>query len=537
MLTADQAGKTYVGYGDGVQMFDWIDGTIPAKEVPREAMFEGRAGTGKTRMIAEWIKVMCATFPDSKGLVMRETRKSLNDSFLPVWENEVWGKEHPVITSGPRAAYRDSYEHPMLGGKVVLGGFDDPGKWYSSSWNWIYFCEMQQTWVDKWESLHRGLRAQGTPFRILLGDCNPADEWHWANQRANDGVLHRIVAQFTDNPTLFDHDKYNDLVDGGMSPDEAAVASWREFGIEFLTRLRENTHGPLLESLFYGKWTSTHGRVWEPWDPHVHHIVATVEEDDGRFFVRCPAWDHPDPDTGELIESRRELHKFFGAADVGMVDAGVGQVWGLDGDSRMYMVAEIYKTGHDHRQWADMWAELMDEFPIRFILTDHDLDYQAALNHKLRAHNKGRPIARGWSKTRGVTNEKAGIDEVRVQLKERPDGTRGMYLLQDCLRFGADEGLRQARLPWQTFMEIGAYVYPEPVPGKILPHGGEIPDPRCIDHGCDTIRGAATWNRDHSKVRLAKPPHFAPESLNAKLGLNAWFTKQGIPVPGPPRSR
>jgi len=520
-VTAYNAGKTYVAYGEGVQMFDWIDGTIPADQVPQEAMFEGVAGCGKTRMVGEWIKAMCAAFPLSQGLVLRETRKSLNETFLPIWEQEVWSVDHPIILDGPKAAYRDEYSHPMLGGRVVLGGFDEPRKWYSSQWNWIYFCEMQETWADKWQSLHRGLRRQGTPFRILLGDCNPEDEWHWANQRAIDGVLHRIVGRFVDNPMLFDHDKYKACGD--------ASKSWTDFGIEYLTRLIETMDGAILQRLFYGQWCSAAGRVWRPWDPREHMIRAEVEHDDGRYFLRCPRWDTIDQDTGELVECRRELFKFFGAADIGHEEPGVAQVWALDADDRMYMVAEVYKTQHDHREWAEFWAELMDEFPIRFILTDHDHDYVKAINHKLRVNPKGKPLARFWSKTRGITNEKAGIDEARQRMKQRGDGSRGLYLLKDCLRFGVDPELQRARLPWQTHMEIGSYVYPENVPGKITPHGGEIPDPRCIDHGCDTLRGACTWNRDHSKVTLPVQKHFEPGSLNDRLGLNEKFRRWGIP--------
>lgn len=532
MLTADQAAKTFIAYGDIVQLFDYADGTIPPSQVPSEVMVEGPAGTGKTRGIGEFLKVYCRLNPKGRVLVMRETRTSLNTSFLPLWEEEVWGMDHPVILDGPRAPYRDSYEHPLLGAPVHLCGFDNPRKLYSSQWSLIYFCEMQETLQDKWESLNRGLRHQGAPFRLLLGDCNPEDEWHWANQRAIEGVLHRIRTRHNDNPILFDHDRYSELVGQGMDPGEAGQLSWTPFGEEYLTRLRETMSGHTLDRLFRGIWCAASGQVWKPWDPHVHHIVANVEREDDRFYLRVPAWDKDDEETGERIECRRELHKFFGAADIGHEEPGVGQVWALDADDRMYMVAEVYKTQHDHRQWADMWAELMEEFPIRFILTDHDHDYVSALNHKLRKHEQGRPIARFWSKTRGITNEKAGIDEARQRMKQRADGTRGLYLVRDCLRFGPDPELMAARQPWQTFMELGSYRYPEKIPGKVTPHGGEIPDPRCVDHGCDTLRGACTWARDHSKVSLASPQHFAPESLNAKLGLNEKFRKWGIPLPG-----
>jgi hypothetical protein len=173
-LNLAEVSDAYTAYGDGVQVFDWISGAIPASKVPKEAMLEGVAGCGKTRLLAEAVKVICRTYPESRGLVLRETRKSLNTSFCKIWEDDVWGPDHPIIRDGPKAAYRDHYIHPLLGGEVWLGGMDEPRKFYSSEWDWIYFVEAMETQEEKWMSLHRG-------------------------------TLDRIVGQFTDNPVLFDH--------------------------------------------------------------------------------------------------------------------------------------------------------------------------------------------------------------------------------------------------------------------------------------------------------------------------------------------
>ncbi len=472
-----QAVQPFVVRGEMCRMFDWLDGTVPPKDVPDECMVEGPAGTGKTTVLAHWIKAFAGLYPKSKTLVLRETRVSLNNSFLPIWE-EVWGERHPVIANGPRKEHRSEYRHPLLGGTVALGGYDNEEKLFSSNWNAIVFIELQETEEEKWMKLHRGLRATGSPFRILIGDTNPVNPGFWANRRAQSGVLDRIVTRFHDNPRLFDTD----------------AQEWTEFGLEYLGKLSRNFHGHVLNRLYYGRWSAAEGAVWADWDPAVHMISGKTYKEQGAVYLRVPGWDTVE--DGEKVEKRIRLHKFIGSQDIGYENPGVAQVWGLDSDGRMYMVAEVYKTHWTHAKWADAWVQLLEEFPVSMIVTDWDPAFIRNLNHKLRRAPGGRPVVTEWSKQRGPKGEKAGIDEVRHRMQLRPDGTRGLYLLRDCYRFGPDEERVRDKLPWQTHMEIESYVYPKKEPGKVLPQEGETPDPRCEDHGCDSMRVLArgTWS-------------------------------------------
>lgn len=466
-------GAPYHAYGDGAQIFAWLDGSVPA---PQEALYEGVAGCGKTRMIGQWIKAVCNMYPKSKGLVLRETRVSLNESFLDIWENEVLGPDHPAVLNGPSREHRQKYSHPSLGGEVILGGFDNPTKLFSTQYNWIYFNEAQETTKEKWESLHRALRRQGTPFRVLIGDCNPEEEDHFLNRRCEKGTCLRIVGRFWDNPTLYDHEK----------------GEWREFGREYLKRLRTGTSGVRYQRLYLAKWVSATGAVWENFDRGVHMLTGTLEQRGLSWYLHVVGWDKP-----------VELRWFLGSQDIGFDAPGCFQCWGLDSEGRMYRIVEVYRRRWDHDQWARVIEEVYKEFPMRAVLCDHDPAFISNLNKRL-CRERGMPaIAREWTKTRAKGEEKCGIDLVRVRLKAREDGTRGIYFLRDALRH-RDQELVDEERPWCTEMEIPSWVYPVREDGKPIK---DEPDPGCADHGCDATRGAATFAfmRDLSGPVLEPP--------------------------------
>jgi phage terminase large subunit len=459
--------EQFHAYGEGAnQLFGWLNGSV---KPPMEAIYEGVAGCGKSRLMGEWIKAMCNTYPQCKILVLRETRVSLNESFLDIWENEVLGPDHPAVINGPTREHRQSYKHPSLGGEVILGGFDNPTKLFSTQYNVIFFNECQETTLAKWESLHRALRRSGTPFRVLVGDCNPEDEYHWANQRCLQGKARRIVGRFWDNPKWYKHR-------GG---------TWTVDGIEYLNRLKNSLSGVRLQRLYYGKWVSAEGQVWENYDQHHHVIDGQMEKQNGEWFLVSPNLDKP-----------VHIKWFLGAQDIGFDAPGVFQCWGVDSENRMYRLVEIYKRHWDHDQWAKAIVEVNQEFEMAAIVTDHDPAFISNLNRWLDRHGMTR-IVREWDKHRGPGGEKAGIDQVRVRMKRRGDGTFGLYLLRNATKY-KDVRLEGEGKPWCTEMEIPAYVYPLVEDGKL---NRDTPDPGCIDHGCDAMRGACTfsWERDLGK--------------------------------------
>jgi phage terminase large subunit len=423
---------------------------------------------------------------------------------LDIFENEALGFNHPAVLNGPTKEHRDFYRNPALGGEVMLGGMDNPTKLFSTQYDWIYFNECQETTEEKWESLHRALRgstkshAGGNtlPFKMLIGDCNPDHEYHWANQRAASDRMHRLVGRFWDNPRYFDWEKQE----------------WTDEGVDYISRLRENLTGPRHDRLYRGKWVAAEGQIWPDYDPRVHLINGTLTRSEGRTILQVPEWEE---------RSEVELLWFLGGQDIGFEAPGCAQVWGFDRDGRAYRVAEIYRTHWDHDQWASAWKELQAEFqPLKAILTDWDPAFQKNLNQRLHAH-EGDPIAIPWAKLRGPGQEKVGIDDVRIRMKPRADGTRGFYLLRDCHRYYPDPLLKEKRQPLSFEEEIAGWVYSRPKDGqKIAQDKKDEPDPTCPDHACDTARGVLSWGDIKRWIGGRKPEKWGGDTYGA-----AWTAK------------
>lgn len=546
-------------YGEGSQLFKWVSGEEPC---PNEAMFEGVAGCGKSRIWGEWLALMCQVFPGSKHLVLRQTRVSLNDSWLDIWEGEVLGPGHPAL-EGPRKHHRSFYEFPAawgipirswcrtcqaeleakgveyvpkwfhvspqveitryrcqrcqsdmgfvdtgpaekLSSVVVLGGMDNATRLFSTQYNSAYWNEMQEGAEEDWESLHRALRRRGTPFRVLGGDCNPDAETHWANRRAGAAEayaaeyadleedrapprLHRIVGHFTDNPVL----------------DQDAI-----------DRLFQNTTGVRLERLAKGRWVSAEGAVWPGFKRSTHVLLAEIvhtgatdtEPYQGPVELNVRGWEDP-----------VRLEWFLAGLDFGFSAPGCLGVWGFDRDGTMYEVAEVYRTGWDLDQWAEIAAQLYREFPFKRLICDHEPRSIQHLNDRLGPEcGRGlEAIAEPWVKTKqGKDGEKAGIDVVRVRMKEQGHGRRGIYWLAGNIRGGVDRSLLERKRPLCTVDEIPGYVYPKRQDGK---EEKDEPDKACVDHGCDQTRAVAFWVHLMDLSDPVEKPRFAPDSYGAKL--------------------
>ena len=487
---------TYRPYGDARQLFGWLDGSVP---VPDECIFEGVTKSGKTRAAAEWVRAVASLYPDSKGLVLRKEKTTLVDAWQDIFEKQVLGYGHPALASGGNGVHRDRYKHPSLGGEIVLGGMDRPLKLFSTNYDWVYVNECQELTKNEWESLIRSTfgRNSSVPFRVLWGDCNPAEFSHWANQRCIAGIAKRLRGRFWDNPLLFDHDKYSDGLARGEDAKEWGKACWTDEGRRTLQRFARTMTGHRHARLYLGKWVSAEGAVWPDWDEAVHLIDAKLIKDS----------------EGHALEWGQRLVRlrwFIGSHDVGFIAPGVAQVWGMDDNGTAYRVAEVYRKGWDHEQWADVWGGLATEFPLSAVVCDHDKAFQAQMNRKIvRKAKDGLPFFRDWDKQRGPSGEKAGIDEVRTRMRVQGGGHRGLYLVRGALRHGRDPLLDDAQSPCCTEEEIDSYVYPEIQDGKPVK---ESPV-KVGDHGCDAMRGAICFVTLHDWAPKPEEERCRPGSL------------------------
>ncbi len=486
MATLATEPTTYTAYGDGCQIWGWVNGSVPA---PAECLYEGQAGGGKTRLMCEVVRSICSMYPESKGLILRKTRVSLNDSVLPIWEDEVLGPLHPAVLGRMRET-REFYRHPSLGGEVRLGGMDNPTKLFSTQYNWIWVNEANELSLEDWESLHRALRRKGTPFRILIGDCNPDAEGHWLNKRFNRGdpsQMVRVVGKIYDNPVFFNHELYAECLEAGMSTSDASEASWTKDGREYTKRLATSLTGHRLQRLYHGKWVSAEGQVWPNFDRSVHCIAPPEITDEER-------------ENGITVSNKLGISWHFASVDWGYRNAGAMQVWGVDYQRRMYRLAEIYKSARGIDWWSDRLQELHDEYRLRAVLCDpsrpDDIRYfneHVGAGHSEDADMPG--FARGADNRKDASKDTSGLDVVRHGFDRDDDGKPRLFFVQGALRTGIDEVLDAKLRPVCTEDEIGSYVWEKTAEGNI---DREHPSKDCQDHGCDATRYACmyAWKRD-----------------------------------------
>jgi phage terminase large subunit len=443
----------------------------------REYLIEGPAGTGKSRGVGEVLLWIAMTYPGTRGLVLRWTRKSLTDSFLKTWEEDILPPGDPILDGASRTN-RHSYKikPPDWDGpssEIVLGGLDEPGNLLSTDFDWIYVQQTEQIDLATWMKLRTRLRNFGHPgFKMLLliADVNPVEPTNWLNLRAERGHMVRLVSKHEHNPKLYDRK--------GMPHPE---------GSAYIASLDAMPEGPDKDRLRWGRWSARAGLVWRAYNPSVHLIDKPH---------RDPSW-------------------YCGSQDWGTQHPGALQIWGVDGDNNAYRVCEWYAADRSLDWWADKVVEAYDKFqPFRAIVADPSRpDAITHMNTRLGSHIKSRSlphIVRGAdnTKTRSGTGDLSGLDLVRVRLHEKR-----LFLIKNALR-ERDEALVEAGLPWCAEMEFPQYTYELDDEGRPV---GENTDKSVADHAMDCIRYAQNyiWGKDLSDV--PPPKRFAPGSLGDRL--------------------
>ena len=117
--------RTYHAYGGAAELFQ-----CEALEV----LYEAGAGTGKTFACLQKANHYARSYPGSRILFTRKTRKSMNESVLPQWEDDVLWPGHPAIVGTASKEHRDYYLYPN-GSRVVLGGLDNVDRIMSAQYD------------------------------------------------------------------------------------------------------------------------------------------------------------------------------------------------------------------------------------------------------------------------------------------------------------------------------------------------------------------------------------------------------------------
>jgi len=412
--------KRYVRYGAASKLF-----RCNAPEV----LLSGPAGTGKSRACLEWLHKQALQYPGMRGLILRKTRVSLTQSALVTFQEKVL---HPL--DGVRFnVTAQQYEYPN-GSVVIVGGLDKPTKVMSTEYDVAYVQEATELTEHDWESLTTRLRNGVTPYQQLVADCNPDAPTHWLKRRADRGATVMLDSRHEDNPSVT---------------------------TDYLSKLDALT-GVRYQRLRLGKWAAAEGMIYESFD-RARHLVdpaALVEE----RSVQADGRPHP-----------AGIKRCVGASDWGYTNPGVLHVYGVDGDGRMTLLHETYRTG----RLIDWWTAKADELTAFYGVQTWACDpSEPAYIEQFRAA--------GLDAVPGDNAIAAGIQRVQQRLAVALDG-------RPRLRFSAgatdrrDPVLDEQKRPCGVVEEIASYVW-DTRPGAALK---ELPVDR-DNHGADCLRYAVS---------------------------------------------
>ena len=251
-----------------------------------EVLYDGPAGTGKTRAALEKLYVFASNHPGTRCLLLRKIRASMTETVLVTWEQKVL-PPYSALLDGPSRAQRDRYT--MANGTViVVGGLDHAGKVLSSEYDFVLVNQAEEITEDDWETVSSRCRWGVAPYRQMIAECNPAHPGHWLMRRHQAGRMTRILSRHEDNPTC--------------TP-------------EYLATLSRLT-GHRRARLFLGQWAAAEGLIYDRWDEAV--------------FVR--------PRKGKWKRAILPI-------DAGYSNPCTGALWLLDGDDHPHVYREWYRSG------------------------------------------------------------------------------------------------------------------------------------------------------------------------------------------------
>lgn len=367
-----------------------------------EAILSGPAETGKTVAALCYLHQCACDYPGASIVIARKTLSSTYSTVLVTFQKKVI-QDYIGKFIQPYGGEKPQWFQYDNGSRIWMAGLDSSTKILSAEHDLIYVNQAEELVIDDWETLTTRAtgRAGHMPYAQTIGDMNPAYPQHWIYHR--DGL--KIFYSFhSENPLLFDQET------GEMT----------EQGKRTMAVLNRLT-GVRKIRLLDGKPAQAEGVVYETWDDGIHLI----------YKDRLPA-----------------LRWHFAAQDWGFTNPGCLGVWGVDWDERIYLVAQIYKTRKQVRDWwVDRALELHEEFGLRAIICDPSEPayieaYRSAGLNAIAGFNRVRP----------------GIDAVQARLKVEDDGRPRLFVIRDSLRYN-DDALFEERKIYAVEQEFLAYVW------------------------------------------------------------------------------
>jgi phage terminase large subunit len=397
-----------------------------------EVMLSGPYETGKTFAALSKLHALMCKYPNSRGLMTRDTYADLINTAVVTYEKKVLPVPPEDARSGVSKFGGEKpqfYDYPN-GSRLIVAGLDNPGKTLSAEYDFIYVNQAEKISLNTWETLTRAVtgRAGNAPYTQLIGDCNPDVPTHWIKNRQRLKIFEQLHRY---NPSLYDQET-GELTPRGIKTMEV---------LNGLTGLRRKRG---LEN----KWVSAEGQVYDDFDADVHVIP--------RFEIPA-GWTR------------------YRAIDFGYTNPFVCQWWAVDHDGRLYLYREIYMTHRTVKVHAEQINRLSEGEFFEATIADHDAEDRATL-------------LESGIRTVGAKKEiSVGIQAVQERLKIQGDNKPRLFILEDSLVEADHELYREYpgdTQPVNTEQEFGSYVWPD---GKDGRPNKEVPVD-AYNHGMDSMR-------------------------------------------------
>lgn len=396
-----------------------------------EILMSGAAGTGKTVAALMLIHLACLQKPGMRGLLVRKTHASLTASTLVTFRNKV---AREAIAAGLLKFYGGSAQEPAAfryanGSVLVVGGLDRASRLLSTEYDVCFIDEAIEVTEEDLDTLVTRMRNGTWSRQLLLMATNPGSPTHHLKKRVDAGRTRILYSKHEDNPRMHDG------------------TDWTSYGLEYLKRLDSLT-GARYQRMRWGKWVSAEGIIYEGFDPAVHVV--------DRFDVP-PEW------------------TAWVTVDFGFNHPFVAQIWREDGDGRLFLQREIFKTGTLVEDHAKQLKSLLLQLKIRprAVICDHDAEDRATLERHL-----------GMGTTAAKKSVSDGIQAVQARLRPAGDGRPRLFIMRDA-PVKRDPVLVEASRPASTEEEFPSYVW------AVKPNsGGDLKEEplKEMDDGMDACR-------------------------------------------------
>lgn len=524
-----------------------------------EYLAVGGAGTGKTSALAFFFHGVQKRFPGAKGLVLRENRVDLNNSFMETFEEEVLDirdmTDAYVLFNGTRKKpVRENRKHYLYPpdkrtgrqSRTVLGGMDKWERFRSTRWDWILIIEATEVAKENVEGIQRSMRPQRKRpgerdtasilrKRFMVMETNPDGPEHHLRKRADRGVCKELLTTVRDNAGFWDRTA-NDFTDDGR---------------DYIGKMTRGMSGHVYKRLVLNEWAGAVGGVFEMWSRQTHVVHARVEPG-GTDAPDRIVFATPHPELGDGVD----IHWYVAGYDQGIRNAAALSVWAIDAQERSYLVHEVYAPGMGIEWWAARVVEAFTLYPVRAIACDHNWYFINKFNEELHKANVARfgaynpdtylvpeklsdehaetlfqahkvnpsmdvggrvRVATNATKSRGAGTTLTNLELLRRQMMPGLDGAPRLMVLSTALQGTRPEALDVDK-PWGFVEEVERAVWSKQRQSADQSLPKDEIDKSCDDHAIDgaAYAHAFAYGRNVQRpkgpsLRRAKPGTFEYE--------------------------